>query len=42
MKADTQVNVAFDTKLEHAIKWTSKNSVTVYSESQFHQMTPDD
>ncbi len=37
LKADTQVNVALDTRLEHEIKWTNKNSVTVYSESQFHQ-----
>ncbi len=36
LKADTQVNVALDTRLEHEIKWTSKNSVTVYRESQFH------
>ncbi len=45
LKADTQVNVALDTRLEHGIKWTRKNSVTVYSESQFHQAIdspPDD
>ncbi len=44
-KADTQVNVTLDTRLEHEIKWTRKNSVTVYSESQFHQTidsAPDD
>ncbi len=33
-KADTQVNVALDTRLEHEIKWTSKNSVTVYSSTR--------
>ncbi len=37
LKADTQVNVALDTWLEHKIKWTRKNSFTVYSERQFHQ-----
>ncbi len=29
LKADTQVNVAHDTRLEHEIKWTPKNSVSV-------------
>ncbi len=45
LKADTQVNVALDTRLVHEIKWTRKNSVTVYSESQLHQAidsAPDD
>ncbi len=37
LKADTQVNVVLDTRLEYEIRWTCKNSVTVYSESQFHQ-----
>ncbi len=37
LKADTQMIVSLDTRLEHEIKWTCKNSVTVYSESQFHQ-----
>ncbi len=39
------MNVALDTRLEHEIKWTRKNSVIVYSESQFHQTidsAPDD
>ncbi len=45
LKADTQVIVALETRLEHEIKWTHKNSVTVYSESHFHQaidFVPDD
>ncbi len=45
LKADTQVIVTLDTRLEHEIKWTCKNSVTLHSENQFHQAidsAPDD
>ncbi len=36
-----QVKVALDIRLEQEIKWTLKNSLTMYNESQFHLVIDD-